>query len=91
MWLVGGIQITGNIATIKSIEIFPNPVAEILNIKSENNICEAVIYDLSGRMLISVQGENITGISTQNISAGSYLLICTDKNGVPFVNKFVKE
>lgn len=84
-------KIAGNVAIIKNIEIFPNPVAEILNIKSENNICEAVIYDISGRMLISVKGENITGISTQNISAGSYLLICTDKNGVPFVNKFVKE
>jgi hypothetical protein len=84
-------KIAGNVVAVKNIEIYPNPVAEILNIKSENNICEAVIYDLSGRMLISVIGENITGISTQNISAGSYLLICTDKNGVPFVNKFVKE
>jgi hypothetical protein len=74
-----------------NIEIYPNPVSEILNIKSENNICEAIIYDLSGRMLISVKGENITGISTQNISAGSYLLVCTDVNGVPFINKFVKE
>jgi hypothetical protein len=84
-------KIAGNVAAVKNIEIYPNPVAEILNIKSENNICDAIIYDLSGRMLISVNGENITGISTQNISAGSYLLICTDKNGVPFVNKFVKD
>lgn len=84
-------KISNILTTISNVEIYPNPVAEILNIKSENIICKALIYDLSGRMLTSVTGENISGISTQDISAGSYLLICVDELGTPFVNKFVKE
>jgi len=82
----------GSFESSPDFMIYPNPANDILNIKSKDNIqiASVKIYDLSGKLSLSVP--NAAGISTLNIShlaAGNYLVrIDSDKGKSE--NKFIK-
>jgi photosystem II stability/assembly factor-like uncharacterized protein len=73
-----------------SINVFPNPAKDALNIKTNlSKIEKKSIYDLKGRLVL----EDISGDINMNISTlqkGYYLLVL-NSNGNKVVKKFVKE
>jgi len=80
------------VTTIEGIEnaeisIFPNPTTGIVNIEAEG-LNKVVVYDVTGRMMISVVNESTIDIS--NIEAGVYFFSVETKNGFA-MNKLVKE
>ncbi|MBP1165470.1 MULTISPECIES: DUF7619 domain-containing protein [unclassified Chryseobacterium] len=72
-----------------SISIYPNPVRDILNIQSKNEIVKAEIYDTAGRIIrsLSVIGNSIP---VSELSKGNYILKAFTKENV-IVQKFIKE
>lgn len=82
----------GSFESTPEFMVYPNPANDILNIKAKNKteIASIKIYDLSGKLTLSVPNAN--GISTLNISsldAGNYLL-CIDSDKGKSENKFIK-
>ena len=71
--------------------IYPNPVNDVLNIKSEKEHINYSIYNTAGQLVAS---EKISGKSSMNVSRlpiGNYLLKLTDKNGNIEVSQFIKK
>jgi photosystem II stability/assembly factor-like uncharacterized protein len=73
-----------------SISIFPNPVKDVLNIKTNlSKIEKKSIYNLNGRLVLEdISGDRNINIST--LQKGYYLLVL-NSNGDKVVKKFVKE
>lgn len=71
------------------ISIYPNPVRDILNIQSKNEIIKAEIYDAAGRIISST---NVKGnsIPVSELSKGNYILKAFTKDKV-IVQKFIKD
>ncbi|KAA2215608.1 DUF7619 domain-containing protein [Chryseobacterium sediminis] len=70
------------------IAVYPNPVRDILNIQSKNEIVKVEIYDAAGRIISSL---NVTGnsIPVSELSKGNYILKAFIKDKV-IVQKFIK-
>ena len=69
------------------ISIFPNPTTGIVNIEAEG-LNKVVVYDLTGRMMMSVANESTIDIS--NLEAGVYFFSVETANGSA-MKKLVKE
>ncbi len=70
------------------VEIYPNPVSNSLNINSNNRIIKSTIYDITGKIIQSINSQNRIDVSKLNI--GLYLIkIKTDQG--EFTQKFIKE
>lgn len=69
-----------------NISIYPNPVSNILNIKTEGNI-EAEIYDMNGRKVLSSLSKNI---DVQKLQTGIYSIKVTSDNTSTSL-KFIKK
>ena len=69
-----------NETQLNSIEIYPNPVSNILQIKSSNKIETIELYDYLGRKIISKEifNQNAT-VNILTLSAGIFILVI-DKN-----------
>lgn len=70
---------TGNVGISETatvdVTIYPNPVSDVLNVKSPESIDHLELYDALGRMVIST--ENISGngsIDISNLESGVYIL-----------------
>lgn len=58
------------------LEFYPNPTSSIVNIQSENNIQETIIFDLNGRAILTSNQSNTSNIelNVQNLESGTYIL-----------------
>lgn len=74
-------------AFANEINIFPNPTTGIVNIEAEG-LNKVVVYDVIGRMMMSVAGESTIDIS--NLEAGVYFFSVETENGSA-MKKLVKE
>jgi hypothetical protein len=60
---------------ILTVQIYPNPVQDVLSIKTEVMNAEVFVLDMNGRILKSVRGEgNLFAISVDDLSSGTYLV-----------------
>jgi hypothetical protein len=68
----------------KHLNIYPNPVMDVLRIDNARNILRVKIYDESGRLIISqVNSSESIIVRTNDLSPGRYLVFMfTDKNEV---------
>lgn len=74
-----------------SIQIYPNPASNELNIKFADNKEYAVeIFDMTGRKVISTKAGNSSKINVANLSSGVYV-IRIDHNGKVETMKFIKK
>ena len=73
------------------IDIYPNPVNDILSIKSEKAMKAAKIYTLSGKLVqdIPTNGENEL-IMEFNTKTGVYYIQLEDTNGVSVRKRIIK-
>ena len=68
--------------------LYPNPTSDILNIQTEEKISKIEIYDVSGKLLKSMDGRN-KNISVSSLNKGMYLIKLYTENGV-LNSKFIK-
>lgn len=69
------------------LSIYPNPVSDYLNISSEEEVIDVVIYDVNGRTINA--GINNNQIDVSNFAKGFYIInIATDK--AKYTQKFIK-
>ncbi|MGK4568555.1 ASPIC/UnbV domain-containing protein [Flavobacterium sp. 3HN19-14] len=76
-----------------TFSVYPNPVADQLNIKVGNamSTSESVqIFDLSGRLVASPAISN-NAISVKNLSTGTYILLIKATDGKKYTRKFLKK
>lgn len=62
---------------ILDISVYPNPTSDIININSEDDFDEILIYSIDGQLVLSGEGKSID-IST--IENGRYILVAKNKN-----------
>lgn len=73
---------------ISDINIYPNPVKDILNVESSDRIYKINIYNITGRLIKSI--DNKSQIDMSNQPNGMYLLKVTTEKG-DFLNKILKK
>lgn len=86
------VNVTNNLGTgdFKKVKmaIYPNPVSEILNIQTEDEILAATVYDSTGKTINTSAHSNQINVS--NLTKGLYIInIVTDK--ATYVQKFIKK
>ncbi|MBW7674000.1 T9SS type A sorting domain-containing protein [Chryseobacterium chendengshani] len=80
-----GIVETENINS--DIQIFPNPVSDVLLIKTKDKIKETKVYSIDGKLLIS---GDTNEIHVENLPLGNYILeVISNKN--IYNKKFIKK
>ena len=63
--------------------IFPNPIANKLNVQTNNyEQAEIILYDLSSRKLLQQTFTNTTTINTEQLAKGMYLYEVRNRNGI---------
>ena len=74
---------------INNISVYPNPVKDILNFKTEHNISKVEVYDIAGRILSSNSiSENKINLS--DLKTGNYILKLYTEKGI-MNTKIMKE
>ncbi|PIF44642.1 putative repeat protein (TIGR01451 family)/predicted secreted protein (Por secretion system target) [Chryseobacterium sp. 52] len=68
--------------------IYPNPVKDILYIKSKDEIIKAEIYDTAGRIL-NIRGVKNNSVDVSDLAKGNYIIKVSAKNKTLML-KFIK-
>lgn len=67
-----------------SIQVYPNPTSDYININSKEKIEAAHLYSADGKLLKMIDGKSIhTQVSISELPAGSYILKLKTKDGEP--------
>ncbi|MDL2142881.1 DUF5074 domain-containing protein [Flavobacterium tructae] len=70
------------------LAVYPNPVSDVLNIRTEDEVLKVTVYDISGKS-INTQFNN-NQINVSDFTNGMYIInIVTDKAN--YVQKFIKK
>ncbi len=73
------------------VSIYPNPVLDILNIKSDKVMSNVNVYDVIGKTVFTALVNNsIYSIQTEKFVAGTYLLEMVYTDGKIYSTRFVK-
>ena len=81
------------IVNSKNLQVFPNPVKDILNIKMANNLkAESVeLYDMTGRKVNATSAKSIEGVNVAGFSKGIYILKVKGSDGNMYIQKVLKD
>ena len=71
-----------------TVDVFPNPASDILNVKSLNAISKVNIYDLTGKQVLQSDKVYNDSIDISNLSRGMHLLVI-ESEGQKFVKRIV--
>ncbi len=70
------------------VNVYPNPVKDILNIKSDNKLESVDVFSLNGQKLMTTQQNKI---DVSKLSSGVYIIKTTDKKGSVETQKIIKQ
>ena len=89
-WAADSITATQNIfITPGNIQVFPNPVRDVINIVSEKNIMKANAYSMNGTMMrMTHEGGN--SYAVHEFPPGIYLLVVYSTDDTRYIARFVK-
>lgn len=76
--------------TKSTISLYPNPVEDQLIISSTEVIREVLIYDITGKLVKTIDNNNNT-ISTESFMSGVYILKAKTEDGNILLQKFIKK
>lgn len=71
--------------------IYPNPVKDMLFVKSEKEFTSYSIYNMAGQMISSQKISGTASVNVSRLPVGNYLLKLTDKNGNVENTQFMKK
>lgn len=72
-------------------KISPNPVSDILNINSKENITGITIHDASGKFIKTENIDSKNQISVQHLKSGIYFITVKYTDGTNSTSKFIKK
>jgi len=73
-----------------TIQIYPNPVTDVLNIDARVALSRAVIYNLTGQQIRNLNNPR-NQINVASLPRGVYILHLTDRDGNQYKAKFVRQ
>lgn len=74
-----------------ALELYPNPVSDLLTIKANNTIKQIAIFDITGKQIIKLDNNsNSVVISTNGMPGGEYILKAKDNKNEVTTVKFIK-
>jgi hypothetical protein len=73
-----------------SINVFPNPFDDCINLIADHNIISIEITNHLGHLVYSKNESSIRKLSLPFLSTGIYFLKTTDNSGIAVVTKLVK-
>jgi len=75
-----------------SLEVYPNPASEFVNLRNSSDITSVQMFDISGRvvMLRSFNGLNSVQLGVSNLKSGAYILYIKDAQGNSFTKRIIK-
>ena len=77
-----------NLSDENSIHLFPNPVKDILSIKSPSILEKLEVFNVLGQKVLGRENTNILNVSKLN--SGAYILKTMNENGTVSIKKFIK-
>ena len=77
-----------NLSDENSIHLFPNPVKDILSIKSPSILEKLEVFNVLGQKVMGRENTNILNVSKLN--SGAYILKTMNENGTVSIKKFIK-
>lgn len=91
-----GLSVPGTKRLAPELTLFPNPVRDVVNIKSSSAIESLAIYDATGRLVGEYSGLNNYAyrINTAGLSTGFYFVkakFVNDDDHMPVVKRIVIE
>lgn len=72
----------------ESIRVYPNPTSDFIQIETQKEIQEVMIYNTSGQQLIH---SNSTRINTKELPKGVYIIKIKTADGKILTDKFIKK
>lgn len=75
--------------TLINLQVYPNPVADVVNITSDVALDEAVVYTVDGA-LVKTYSQNLRSIDVSALKSGMYVLIVRSEDS-QYRSSFVKE
>lgn len=98
-WVMTVTGTSGNLGITEVInspdlQIFPNPVKDILKFRFSNGLkSESIeIFDMSGKAVTSIQNsKNVNEVNMSSYTKGSYILKVKANDGKLYVDKIIKE
>lgn len=72
--VMGGLSVTNQLRDDISIEVYPNPLKDVLNIKAKNNIKNVKVYSASGQVVYQLNDikSNDFNVNVERWLSGSY-------------------
>ena len=79
-----------NLLSKNSVNIYPNPTSDYLNIKTDKKITEMTVYDISGKKVFSSNSSD-RKIDVSQLAKGTYILTIKSADGTMSNQKFIKK
>ncbi|MCG8582663.1 MAG: T9SS type A sorting domain-containing protein [Bacteroidales bacterium] len=76
---------------ITDLQLFPNPVSDVMQIQSESSIVSVAIYALTGTRVKQISGSQINNVDVSSLSSGIYIMALTDVDGNQTTTKITKK
>mgnify|MGYP006131482953 CR=1 FL=1 len=77
-----------NLGDEKSVSLFPNPVSDMLSVKSSSVIKKLEVFNLLGQKVMV--RENTNSLNVNRLESGAYILKIVDENDFISTKKFIK-
>jgi hypothetical protein len=75
----------------RTVNIYPNPARDKIYVSSGSEIISVSVYDIQGKVVMTVAGENIDNeLDIRHLSRATYIIRVTTVSGVS-TQKFVKD
>jgi len=74
-----------------NVTVYPNPTTDIVNIETEENLFNYVVYDINGREIQNGIFSNNNQVNLQNANSGGYFIKITTVQGSTATVKAVKK
>lgn len=76
----------------KNLQVYPNPVKDVLNFKMANNLKveSTEIYDMVGKKVNSTNAKAIENVNVANLPKGTYVLKVKANDGNVYIQKIMK-
>lgn len=83
------LKVTNLQNSVSKSKIYPNPATDLVQIKSDKNISTMSIFDLSGKLMKTVQKQNAANV--QNLIPGNYVLKINYQDGSSESHQLIKK
>ncbi|KIA90616.1 T9SS type A sorting domain-containing protein [Kaistella jeonii] len=76
----------------KNLQVYPNPVKDVLNFKLANNLkVESIeLFDMTGKKVITVNSKATQGVNVAGFAKGTYILKVKGSDGNVYIQKVLK-